>query len=58
VHKLITKHINDIEALGDIGGLNMEAISKALAKNRSLCVKLAVAYTYILKTSSPEPLKM
>ena len=36
--KLITKHINDIEALGDIGGLNMEAIAKALAKNRSLCV--------------------
>jgi DNA repair protein RAD7 len=35
-HKLITKHINEIEAFGDIGGLNMEAISKALAKNRSL----------------------
>ena len=59
MHKLITKHINDIEALGDIGGLNMEAISRALAKNRSLCVKPPLhAYTYILKTTSPEPLKM
>ncbi|KAF9460918.1 hypothetical protein BDZ94DRAFT_1265054, partial [Collybia nuda] len=34
--QLITKHINDVEALGDIGTLNMEAISKALSKNRGL----------------------
>ncbi|KAF9447166.1 RNI-like protein [Macrolepiota fuliginosa MF-IS2] len=33
---LITKHIDDVEALGDIGSLNVEAISKALSKNRSL----------------------
>ncbi|KAK2460712.1 hypothetical protein APHAL10511_007182 [Amanita phalloides] len=34
--QLITKHIDDVEALGDIGTVNMEAIAKALAKNRSL----------------------
>ncbi|KAH9483476.1 DNA repair protein rhp7 [Psilocybe cubensis] len=34
--QLITKHINDIDALGDIGSMNVEAISKALSKNRSL----------------------
>lgn len=33
---LVTKHIDDIEALGDIGTMNMEAISKALSKNRRL----------------------
>ncbi|KAF8179663.1 hypothetical protein BJ912DRAFT_1023871 [Pholiota molesta] len=33
---LITKHINDIEVLGDIGAMNVEAISKALSKNRGL----------------------
>ncbi|KAF8801905.1 hypothetical protein BYT27DRAFT_7341697 [Phlegmacium glaucopus] len=32
--QLIT--IDDIEALGDIGSLNVEAISKALSKNRGL----------------------
>ena len=36
--QLITKHIDDIEALGDIGSLNVEAISKALSKNRGLLV--------------------
>ncbi|KDR82125.1 hypothetical protein GALMADRAFT_58846 [Galerina marginata CBS 339.88] len=34
--QLITKHIDDIDALGDIGTLNVEAISKALSKSRSL----------------------
>ncbi|KAF8638840.1 hypothetical protein AX17_001898 [Amanita inopinata Kibby_2008] len=34
--QLITKHIDDVEALGDIGTVNMEAIAKALAKNRCL----------------------
>ncbi|KAF8162684.1 hypothetical protein B0H34DRAFT_692552 [Crassisporium funariophilum] len=34
--QLITKHIDDIDALGDIGTLNVEAISKALSKNRGL----------------------
>ncbi|KAF8635566.1 hypothetical protein AX15_000216 [Amanita polypyramis BW_CC] len=34
--QLIAKHIDDVEALGDIGAMNMEVIAKALAKNRSL----------------------
>ncbi|KAF9481314.1 RNI-like protein [Pholiota conissans] len=34
--KLITKHINDIEVLGDIGSMNVEAISKAVSKQRGL----------------------
>ncbi|PFH53518.1 hypothetical protein AMATHDRAFT_187532 [Amanita thiersii Skay4041] len=34
--KIVTKHIEDVEALGDIGAVNMEAIAKALAKNRCL----------------------
>ncbi|TCD69896.1 hypothetical protein EIP91_005720 [Steccherinum ochraceum] len=34
--QLITRHIDDVEALGDIGGLNMDEISKSLARNRSL----------------------
>ena len=37
--QLITKHIDDVEALGDIGAINMDAISKALSKNRSLYVR-------------------
>ncbi|PPQ73574.1 hypothetical protein CVT24_007460 [Panaeolus cyanescens] len=39
--QLITKHIDDIDALGDIGALNMEAISKALSKNRGLTIENA-----------------
>ncbi|THH34122.1 hypothetical protein EUX98_g168 [Antrodiella citrinella] len=34
--QLVTKHINDVEALGDIGTLNMDELSKSLARNRSL----------------------
>lgn len=34
--QLITKHIDDIDAFGDIGAMNVEAIAKALSKNRSL----------------------
>ena len=37
--QLITKHIDDVEALGDIGTINMDAISKALSKARSLYVR-------------------
>jgi DNA repair protein RAD7 len=36
--QVIARHIDDVEAFGDIGALNMDAISKALSKNRSLCV--------------------
>ncbi|KAJ6594413.1 hypothetical protein B0H19DRAFT_1095404 [Mycena capillaripes] len=33
---VIARHIDDVEAFGDIGALNMDAISKALSKNRRL----------------------
>lgn len=33
---IITKYIDDVEALGDIGAINLQAISKALSKNRKL----------------------
>lgn len=36
VQQLITKRIGDVEALGDIGLVNMDEIAKALAKNRGL----------------------
>ncbi|KAF9244250.1 RNI-like protein [Melanogaster broomeanus] len=34
--ELIGKHIDDVEALGDIGSVNMDEIAKVLAKNRGL----------------------
>ncbi|KAF7322013.1 Dna dependent atpase [Mycena kentingensis (nom. inval.)] len=33
---VIARHIDDVEAFGDIGALNLEAIAKALSKNRRL----------------------
>ncbi|KAJ3789124.1 RNI-like protein [Lentinula aff. detonsa] len=33
---ILSTHIDDVEAFGDIGALNMEAISKAISKKRSL----------------------
>ena len=33
---IIGRHIEDVEALGQIGFLNMDAISKSISKNRSL----------------------
>jgi DNA repair protein RAD7 len=36
VDQIITKYINDVESLGDIGTLNVEAITKARSKKRSL----------------------
>ncbi|KAF5349733.1 hypothetical protein D9756_008893 [Leucocoprinus leucothites] len=39
--QLITKYIDDVESLGDIGSLNVDAISKALSKNRICCFKSA-----------------
>ena len=36
VLQLISCHIDDVEALGDIGSLNLDEISKSLARNRSL----------------------
>jgi len=33
---MITRYINDVEALGNIGNINMDQIAKAISKNRSL----------------------
>ncbi len=38
VLQVISNHIDDVEALGDIGTMNMDEIAKALSNNRSLCV--------------------
>ncbi|KAH9970354.1 RNI-like protein [Lactifluus volemus] len=34
--KIISKHINDVEAFGDIGSVNLDRIIRALCRNRSL----------------------
>lgn len=34
--QLISNDIDDVEALGDIGAINKEALSKAISKSRSL----------------------
>ncbi|KAF9055337.1 RNI-like protein [Hymenopellis radicata] len=34
--EIISRHLNEIDAFGDIGTLNMQSISKAISKNRSL----------------------
>lgn len=34
--QLISDHIDDVEALGDIGSVNMYEIGRVLAKNRCL----------------------
>jgi len=36
VAQLISRYIDDVEALGDIGSVNMDEIAKALSKNRGL----------------------
>ena len=34
--QIITRNIDNIEALGDIGTMNMQEISKAISKTRGL----------------------
>ncbi|OCH84255.1 RNI-like protein [Obba rivulosa] len=34
--QVISKYIDDVEALGDIGSINMDELAKSLARNRSL----------------------
>ncbi|KIP02584.1 hypothetical protein PHLGIDRAFT_130667 [Phlebiopsis gigantea 11061_1 CR5-6] len=41
---IISKHIDDIEALGDIGSMNMDRIAKAIAKDRSLTSENAALF--------------
>ncbi|GLB35651.1 putative RNI-like protein [Lyophyllum shimeji] len=49
--QLITKHIDDVESLGDIGALNVDAISKALSKNRALTPQNAQLFYSVTNTS-------
>ncbi|RDB19248.1 DNA repair protein rhp7 [Hypsizygus marmoreus] len=49
--QLITKHIDDVEALGDIGTMNVDAISKALSKNRGLTPQNATLFYNITNTA-------
>ena len=39
--KLVAKHIDDVDSLGDIGALNMEALAKAMSKSRLLTAENA-----------------
>ncbi|KAJ7267618.1 hypothetical protein B0H12DRAFT_1098014 [Mycena haematopus] len=41
---VISRNIDDVEAFGDIGGLNVDAISKALSKSRSLTSENATLF--------------
>ncbi|KAF8061821.1 hypothetical protein FPV67DRAFT_297959 [Lyophyllum atratum] len=49
--QLITKHIDDVESLGDIGAMNMDAISRALSKNRALTQQNAHLFYSVTNTS-------
>lgn len=39
--QVITRHIDDVEALGDIGSINKDELAKALSRNRSLTAENA-----------------
>ncbi|TFK80509.1 RNI-like protein [Polyporus arcularius HHB13444] len=42
--QVISNHIDDVEALGDIGTMNMDEIAKALSNNRSLNAENAMLF--------------
>ncbi|KAF8914669.1 hypothetical protein CPB85DRAFT_1560873 [Mucidula mucida] len=42
--EIISRHLNEIDAFGDIGTLNMESISKAISKNRSLPQRTLICF--------------
>ncbi|KAI0328035.1 RNI-like protein [Cubamyces sp. BRFM 1775] len=42
--EVVSKHIDDVDALGDIGTMNLDEIAKALAKNRSLNAENATLF--------------
>lgn len=46
--ELITRYIDDVEALGDIGAVNMDEIAKALSKNRGLTPQNAHLFYNVL----------
>ncbi|EGO21873.1 hypothetical protein SERLADRAFT_372518 [Serpula lacrymans var. lacrymans S7.9] len=49
--EIITRHIDDVEALGNIGTINMDEISKALSKNRGLTPQNAPLFYDIQNTT-------
>lgn len=42
--KVVSKHINDVEAFGDIGSVNMDRIVRVLSRNRSLTPENATLF--------------
>ncbi|KZT03383.1 RNI-like protein [Laetiporus sulphureus 93-53] len=48
--QLISDHIDDVEALGDIGRLNMDEIAKAISRNRSLTPQNATLFYDVQST--------
>ncbi|KDQ18733.1 hypothetical protein BOTBODRAFT_29109 [Botryobasidium botryosum FD-172 SS1] len=48
---ILGQHIDDVEALGDIGSRNMDAISMILAKNRSLTAENVQLFYDVRNTS-------
>ena len=56
--QVVTQHIDDVESLGDLGALNVEAIAKAMARNRSLYVWSFSHSSYTVERILPERLKM
>lgn len=48
--QVVSKHIEDIEAFGDIGHINLDAIAKVIAKNRSLTAENAPLFYNVKNT--------
>ncbi|EKM54908.1 uncharacterized protein PHACADRAFT_259073 [Phanerochaete carnosa HHB-10118-sp] len=49
--KVISQHIDDVEALGDIGSMNVDQIAKAIAKDRSLTAENATLFYDVQNTN-------
>ncbi|KAI9462529.1 hypothetical protein F5148DRAFT_220911 [Russula earlei] len=49
--KIISKHIDDVEALGDVGSANLDKIIRALCRNRSLTPENATLFYNVKNTN-------
>ncbi|KAH9961086.1 RNI-like protein [Russula dissimulans] len=49
--KIISKHINDVEAFGDIGSINLDKIIRVLCRNRSLTPENATLFYDVKNTN-------
>ena len=57
--QVVTQYIDDVESLGDLNALNVEAIAKAMARNRSLYVYSLLLVVFKLNPhSTPENAKL